>query len=71
MIEHPQLNARTFENIEAIDRLSRLQQAQEVIGTIQRAHLAFGHDRDRCSISRTYRTDEKPFLSNFRQVRCD
>ena len=58
VIEHPQLHLRPLRDVESIDRLPRLHQAQEVVGAVQRADLAVGGDRDDGTIADSCRAND-------------
>ncbi len=68
VVEHPELHLRPLGDVESIDRLSGLQQAQEVIRAVERADLAGRGDGDAVSLADAAGPDDESFWPGLLEV---
>src|ERR1700750_251533 len=68
MIKHAQTQTRPLAHVEPVYRLKRLQQAQEVERSVERARLAVRSDDDEDASAESDRANDEPFGAECREL---
>src|SRR5262245_54391591 len=68
MVEHPTLQPRHLADVQFVNRLKRLHQAQEVESAVERADLAVGRDHGHGMRAELLRTDTESFNPKLGQL---